>query len=215
MGFDGAAGFHPAEIGGGGGAFYQTVQDEGVSLPQRLALNFVGPGVTVTDIAGVTTVAIPGGGGMTGTYGSFFDTTSQTTLGNTEEIMTFNTVDLSATAGVTLVGGSKMTATVDGVYNLQFSAQLRKTSGGQAQLIYIYFKKNGLVIPDSATALTLANNNQLVVAAWNFFVQLNAGEYVEIAWYATSPNIELIYEPAPAAGVPNIPSVIATIQQVG
>lgn len=214
MGFDGAAGFHPAETGGGG-AFYQIVQDEGVVLPQRAVLNFVGPGVTVSDIGGKTTVTIPGGGGITGTYGSFFDTTTQTTLGNTEEIMTFNTVDLSATAGVTLVGGTEITATVDGVYNLQFSAQLRKTSGGQAQLIYIYFKKNGLVIPDSATALTLANNNQLVVAAWNFFVQLNVGEYVEIAWYATANTIQLYNTTPPVANVPDIPSIIATIQQVG
>lgn len=215
MGFDGAAGFHPAETGGGGAAFYQVVQDEGVSLPQRNVLNFVGPGVTVSDIGGKTTVSIPGGGGMTGTYGSFFDTTTQTTLGGTEEIMSFNNIDLSATSGITLVGGTQITATVNGVYNLQFSAQIVKIQGGTKQNIYIHFKKNGLDIPDSATALTLANNNDFVVAAWNLFVQLNAGEYVEIAWYSTSPNLELRYEPAPAVGVPNIPSVIATIQQVG
>ena len=215
MGFDGAAGFHPAETGGGGAAFYQVVQDEGVSLPQRNVLNFVGAGVTVSDIGGKTTVNIPGGGGMTGTYGSFFDTTTQTTLGGTEEIMSFNNIDLSATSGITLVGGTQITATVNGVYNLQFSAQIVKIQGGTKQNIYIHFKKNGLDIPDSATALTLANNNDFFVAAWNLFVQLNAGEYVEIAWYSTSPNLELRYEPAPAVGVPNIPSVIATIQQVG
>ena len=215
MGFDGAAGFHPAETGGGGAAFYQIVQDEGLVLPQRNVLNFVGPGVTVSDIAGKTTVSIPGGGGVTGTYGSFFDTTTQTTLGGTEEIMSFNNIDLSATNGVTLVGGTQITATVNGVYNLQFSAQIRKTSGGQAQLIYIYFKKNGIAIPDSATALTLANNGVLVVASWNFFIQLNIGQYVEIAWYATAPTIELYNTPPPNPSIPNIPSVIATIQQVG
>lgn len=215
MGFDGSSGFHPAETGGGGAAFYQVVQDEGVSLPQRNVLNFVGTGVTVSDIGGKTTVSIPGGGGMTGTYGSFFDTTTQNTLGGTEEIMSFNNIDLSATSGISLVGGTQLTATVNGVYNVQFSTQIVKTQGGTKQNIYIHFKKNGIDIPDSATALTLSNNNDFIVAAWNLFVQLNAGEYVEIAWYSTSPNLELRYEPAPAVGVPNIPSVIATIQQVG
>lgn len=49
---------------GGGGGFYQTVQDEGVSLPQRIKLNFVGVGVTATDdvINNATIVTIPGAG---------------------------------------------------------------------------------------------------------------------------------------------------------
>jgi hypothetical protein len=44
--------------------FYQTVQDEGVNLPQRAKLNFVGPGVTATDdaINNATIVTIPGAG---------------------------------------------------------------------------------------------------------------------------------------------------------
>lgn len=39
-----------------------VIQDEGVNLPQRANLNFVGAGVTVTNEAGGTQVAIPGGG---------------------------------------------------------------------------------------------------------------------------------------------------------
>jgi hypothetical protein len=44
--------------------FYQTVQDEGINLPQRAKLNFVGPGVTATDdvVNNATIVTIPGGG---------------------------------------------------------------------------------------------------------------------------------------------------------
>jgi len=50
--------------GSGAGGFYQTVQDEGVNLPQRLKLNFVGAGVTATDdvINNATIVTIPGSG---------------------------------------------------------------------------------------------------------------------------------------------------------
>lgn len=38
---------------------YTTVQDEGVSLPARAIMNFVGAGVTVTDAGGKTVVTIP------------------------------------------------------------------------------------------------------------------------------------------------------------
>lgn len=40
-----------------------SIEDEGVALIQRSALNFVGMGVTVTDFGGKTQVAIAGGGG--------------------------------------------------------------------------------------------------------------------------------------------------------
>lgn len=38
---------------------YTTVQDEGISLPARAIMNFVGAGVTVTDAGGKTIVTIP------------------------------------------------------------------------------------------------------------------------------------------------------------
>jgi hypothetical protein len=41
---------------------YNTVEDEGVPVTQRTNLNFVGPGVIVTDVGGKTQVTITGGG---------------------------------------------------------------------------------------------------------------------------------------------------------
>lgn len=49
-------------IGSGGSA--HTIQDEGVSLTQRSALNFVGSGVTATDDGSKTVVTIDGGGAV-------------------------------------------------------------------------------------------------------------------------------------------------------
>jgi hypothetical protein len=40
-----------------------VIEDEGIALTQRSALNFVGAGVTVTDVSGKTQVSILGGGG--------------------------------------------------------------------------------------------------------------------------------------------------------
>ena len=44
---------------------YTTIEDEGVPLPQRTTIDYVGAGVTVTDVGGKTQVNIPGGGSVT------------------------------------------------------------------------------------------------------------------------------------------------------
>jgi hypothetical protein len=149
-------------------------------------------------------------------YGSFYDVNSQTTLGTTEELMQFGTTDISV--GVTIVNNglgdpTRITVASTGVYNIQFSAQLTKT-GGSTGDVYIYLKKNGIIVPNSNTQLTLANNGHYVVASWNFFVQLNAGQYAEIAWYSTNANVELHYNAIPVVGLPAIPSIILTVNRV-
>ena len=151
-------------------------------------------------------------------YGSFYDTTTQTTIGNETLPMKLNTTDLSATNGFSIVNDTlgrptRITSTESGVYNLQFSAQLHKTSGGGATQIYIWFSVDGFDLADSATTLTLANNGDLLVAAWNYFVDLTAGQYVEIMWRASGANIE-IQRNTTVPSVPGIPSVIATINKV-
>lgn len=50
--------------GTGAGVDGHVVQDEGVDLPQRAKINFVGAGVTVTNEAGGTQVEIPGSAGV-------------------------------------------------------------------------------------------------------------------------------------------------------
>jgi hypothetical protein len=50
-------------IGGGGLRSFPTIYDEGVELPQRPEIDFVGSGVTVTDDGNKTIVTITGGGG--------------------------------------------------------------------------------------------------------------------------------------------------------
>jgi hypothetical protein len=53
--------------GGGGGQDRHVIMDEGIALPDRPYLDFVGPGVTATDDLALnkTIVTIPGGGGGT------------------------------------------------------------------------------------------------------------------------------------------------------
>jgi hypothetical protein len=150
-------------------------------------------------------------------YGSFYDVTTQTTLGASQELMQFGTTDF--TSGVTITNDglgdpTQITFSEAGTYNIQFSAQLENTSGGSAE-VYIYLIKNGVAVPNSTTQITLANNNHLVVAAWNWFVDIPSIPHnCQIGWYSTTANVILHYNAAPVVGVPAIPSVILTVNRI-
>lgn len=142
-------------------------------------------------------------------YGSFYDTTTQTAAAiNTAYAMTFNTVDLSY--GVTR-GSPTSRIYVDrpNVYNIQFSAQLDKTSGGVG-LVWIWLRKNGVNVPDSAGQLRIQGNDAELVAGWNYLTQLNAGDYIELMWEVDDTSVQILYEAATAVH-PAIPSIILTV----
>jgi len=142
-------------------------------------------------------------------YGSFYDTTTQTAAAiNTAYGMTFNTTDLSF--GVT-VGSptSRIYVDTQGVYNIQFSAQLDKTTS-PVGLIYIWLRINGTDVPNSATQIRIQGNNAETVAAWNFLANLKAGDYFELMWSVDDTAIQILASGA-VAPVPGIPSVILTV----
>ena len=142
-------------------------------------------------------------------YGSFYDTTTQTAAAiNTAYAMTFNTTDLSF--GVTR-GSPTSRIYVDrpNVYNIQFSAQLDKTSGGTG-LVWIWLRKNGVDVPDSTGFVRLQGNSAELLAAWNYLTQLNAGDYIELMWEVDDTSVQILYEAATAVH-PATPSVILTV----
>lgn len=142
-------------------------------------------------------------------YGSFYDTTDQTAaLINTAYGMTFNTTELSY--GVT-IGSPTSRVYVDraNVYNIQFSAQFINTGGG-ANRVWIWLRKNGTDVTQSATVIRIQGNNTENVAAWNFLLQLNAGDYFELMWEVDSTDVSLHADPATAIH-PAVPSIILTV----
>jgi hypothetical protein len=142
-------------------------------------------------------------------YGSFYDTTTQTAAAiNTAYAMTFNTTDLSF--GVTRgTPTSRIFVDRPNIYNVQFSAQVDKTSGGVA-LVWVWLRKNGVNVPDSAGQIRIQGNNAEILAAWNYVIQLNAGDYIELMWEVDDTSVILLAEAASAIH-PSIPSVILTV----
>ena len=142
-------------------------------------------------------------------YGSFYDTTDQTAaVINTAYAMTFNSTDLSA--GVTIgTPTSRVYVDTHNVYNIQFSAQFVNTAGGTHN-VWVWLRKNGTDVANSATTLRLQGNNAEAVAAWNFLLDMNAGDYFELMWEVSDLAVSLYADPASAVH-PAIPSIILTV----
>ena len=163
----------------------------------------------LASLKGADGVCTPGSG--LGYFGSFFDTTTQTNDAAVN-VMRYNNSDIH-NEGVSIVDGSKITIANPGTYNIQFSAQITRLSGGNSQEINIWLKQNGVNYPASDTTISVQANAQKVVAAWNFFVTTtNANEYFELAWASAEPSMELLYRAG--NGSPDIPSVILTVNQI-
>ena len=156
---------------------------------------------------------------LTKDRGSFYDTTTQTVATNGIAAMKFNSVDTDATSGVSVEADpsnrkNKITVSKTGVYNVMFSAQIFRESGGTSKQVVIWLRKNGVDVPDSATHLAVQANARYLVAAWNFFIQLDAGEYCQIMW-SQDNDITLQYEPANTTiPYPSVPSIILTVNEV-
>jgi len=142
-------------------------------------------------------------------YGSFYDTTTQlgTTI-NTAKAITFNSTDLSN--GVYLgTPTSRVYVDTPGIYNYDMSFQLDKTSGGVGDF-YIWFRLNGVDVPNSASYIQIQGNNHEIFSSLNYFFDLKSGDYVEIMFSVSTLSVEVAAFPA-VAPVPAIPSIILTV----
>jgi hypothetical protein len=142
-------------------------------------------------------------------YGSFYDTTTQlATVINTAKAITFNNTDLSN--GV-FIGSpaSRIVVDSEGIYNFDTSFQLDKTSGGVEEF-YIWFRLNGVDVPDSASQIRIQGNNAEIFSSLNYFFDLKANDYVELMFSVSDLSVELKSFVA-APPVPSIPSIILTV----
>jgi hypothetical protein len=148
------------------------------------------------------------GGNLQFNVGAFQSTQSQSGSANVSQSISYDTTDYSQ--GVSVTSGSRLTITNKGVYNIQFSAQLLADTG--ADDVYIWLKKNGTNVAATAGHVVLANNEELM-AAWNYVVESNAGDYFELVWQSSNGDAILLAETA-TGNIPSVPSIITTVTQV-
>jgi len=138
----------------------------------------------------------------------FWSTVTQSGSAGVSGSITFN--NSGSVAGVSVVNNTQITLSQAGTYNIQFSAQVETSAG--ADTLYVWFKKNGTNINDSASKVVLANNTAQIMTV-NIFDEGLANDYYELAYQTINGNATVLYEPA-SGNIPAIPSVILTIQQL-
>jgi hypothetical protein len=138
--------------------------------------------------------------------GSWYDTTSQTTTANTPTPMYCNSIDHQN--GIIKKFGSNFEVQYTGRYNLQFSIQLDQASGAGEHII-IWFRKNGVDIPWSASEVAIQGTSAETIPSWNYLFDLQAGDYVQVMYSVSNTNVFLKHQDPNS--VPGIPSVIITM----
>ena len=148
-------------------------------------------------------------------FGAWQDTTNQTAAAaNTAYAMTFNTQDV--TDGITLVSSSRLTVPMSGIYNLQFSAQLVNTDS-QIHDVDIWVRKNGTDVSGTNGQVSVPNKHGGIdghaLPAWNYFLSLNANDYVQLYW-STGDVACSLQALAAVAPHPASASVIVTMNRI-
>jgi len=154
-------------------------------------------------------LSVAGGSILKFPNGSFYLTTQQTIpVINTAYAIPFNnTADANQVAIGTTT--SHIVTSVAGYYNFQFSLQLAKTGGSNIG-IWVWPRVNGVDIAESNTKLQLTGSSSSEsVAAWNFVLPMNAGDYFELMWAADDTRAIIKAEAANAFS-PAIPPAILT-----
>ncbi len=146
-------------------------------------------------------------------YLSAYDTTDQANAGATSvNKMTYNVTDINN--GISIVDNSKITISKAGIYNLQFSAQVFKTSGGSSK-IEIWLCKNGQNVSNSGGEMLISGNSSGEIATWNYLLSASANDYYELCWSSSDTAMKLDYTAAQSnPSRPEIPSVILTVWQI-
>jgi hypothetical protein len=145
-------------------------------------------------------------------YGQFSSTATQSPAAiNTAYGATYNTngvTNLTTCAS----GDSKIYIQRTGVYAIQFSAQLSKTTAAVGN-IFLWFRINGINISNSAVKVAVQGSTAETVATATIYTSVRSGDYIEVAWSASSTACRLLAVAA-SAPVPAIPSIITTVNQI-
>jgi hypothetical protein len=148
--------------------------------------------------------------------GTWYDLDDQTAAADTRTLMTFDTVGFER--GITLSNSTRLNISRRATYNVQFSAMFSNPEAA-AYAVSVWLSVNGVDAPDSCTDITVpakhGQANGKAVAAWNFFVDLNPRDYVELVWSTPYATVFIEHAHARTGPVrPAVPSVILTINEI-
>ena len=151
-------------------------------------------------------------------YGAFSNNNGQTATSTaTTDVVEFDTTEQSN--GVYLSNTTRIYVRNGGIYNLQYSLQL-KNSNNDSEYADVWFRKNSVDVADSASRFGLPARKSTgdpshLIGAMNIFLDLAAGDYIELAGSVSNTTVALEYLAASTTiPRPAIPAVIFTVNYV-
>lgn len=151
-------------------------------------------------------------------YISAFDTTTQVGSTTTGTAFSFDTVDVSNGISITSDGTrlTRFTFSHGGVYNFIWSGQFENSVNSDKD-IYVWFRKNNQDIIGSTGLAAISGSHGATnghnIIGWNFFITVNAGDFVQLMWVKEDAGTTLAQYPATAT-YPSTASVVMTINQI-
>jgi len=143
----------------------------------------------------------------------FYSTVTQTNpVGSAVNLVTFNNAAINV--GITLLTATQIQVSKTANYNLQFTAQINKTSGTN-QTGDMWIIRNGVNYPDTNSNFTLNTNQEPLLFALNYTLALTASDVIQIAWQSSDTTMRLLSNVAQIGpSRPATPSIRATIIQM-
>jgi hypothetical protein len=150
-------------------------------------------------------------------YAAIQRTTDKSFTANTATQITFDQNDYLS--GCENDGTDGISVDYDGIYNYQFSVQL-KNADTQIHSAWIWLRVNGVDLPGTGSKFDVTSSHGgtpgFVIAACNFYADLTSGDTIEM-WAAVS-DTNITFDAAGAStspfAMPAIPSVVATLSFV-
>jgi len=202
--------------------FNTTDLANGFSLQTQTAvftgtINNGGAGAgTILTVTSVTSGTLKVGMVLTGgsiTAGTFISAFTSGTGGIGTYVVSVSQLKTSATYTGTMT--SQIVVSNTGIYNLQFSSQMDKSDAG-VDYVNFWLRKNGTDITASSGVISLQGNSPAyMMAAWNYLIELIAGDIIELYWASADINMSIIAETAQTSPFahPAVQSTILSITQ--
>ena len=110
---------------------------------------------------------------------------------------------------VTVVDDTKITVSVPGVYNFQYSSALTSTNSS-LKTVWVWIARNGTDIGYSTNEYTISGSGTDTIISWNFNIDLDVGEYIQLIWAANDTNVSI----STTAATPPHPGIPANVVAV-
>jgi len=144
--------------------------------------------------------------------GLFYSTTNQTAAAtNTGYPVEFENTYIGNGVSIGGTDDTRITVSSDGVYNFQVTLTIQHTNSSDAT-IWTWINKNGSDVTYGGQKQTIKGNDDKAIY-WNFSIDVEAGEYIEMYW-AVSDTTASLHTEAATTPHPGVPSSIVAVSFV-